>query len=207
MVVTFLNDYFIECIDIIDGHLCDLFNCISTSGYFPESWAHGVLIPLHKNGSISDVNNYRVITFVSCFSKLFTTRTVLNKRLEQLCNDDDVISEAQFGFRKGRPTVDAIFILNTKEQNNIKENERLHVLYVDMLKCFESIYRSALWLKLYKCGIKGKLLQIVRDMYENVKSCVKSCSSLSEYFSYSVGLRQGEVMSPILFSLFLEDLP
>jgi len=53
---------------------------------------------------------------------------------------------------------------------------------------------------------KGKLLQTVRDMYENVKSCVKSCSSLSAYFSYSVGLRQWEVMSPILFSLFVEDL-
>ena len=43
-------------------------------------------------------------------------------------------------------------------------------------------------------------------MYNNVKSCVKSFSSFSDYFSYSVGLRQGEVMSPLLFSLFVEDL-
>ena len=114
-----LNDYFIKCIDIIVVHLCDLFNCILTPGYFPESWTHGVIIPLHKKGSISDVNNYRGITLVSCFSKLFTT--ILNKRLEQFCNDNDVISDAQFGFRKGRSTVDAIFILNSIVQNYINE--------------------------------------------------------------------------------------
>jgi len=81
---------------------------------------------------------------------------------------------AQFGFRKGRSTVDAIFILNSIVQNYINENKRLYVVYVDMLKCIDSINRSALWLKLYKCGINGKLLQIVRDMLENVKSCVKA---------------------------------
>ncbi len=59
---------------------------------------------------------------------------------------------------------------------------------------------------MFKSGIQGKLLRIVKDMYANVKSRVKSCSSYSDYFSYAVGLRQGEVMSPILFSLFVEDL-
>ena len=91
-------------------------------------------------------------------------------------------------------------------QHYLNENKRLYVIYVDMLKCFDSIYHNALWLKLFKSGIKGKLLRIVEEMYENVKSCVKSCTSYSDYFRYSVGLRQGEVMSPILFSLFVEDL-
>ena len=74
------------------------------------------------------------------------------------------------------------------------------------MKCFDTIYRNGLWLKLHKYGIQGKLLRIIRDMYENVKSCVKACSSYSDYFKHAVGLRQGEVMSPLLFSLFTEDL-
>jgi hypothetical protein len=75
-----------------------------------------------------------------------------------------------------------------------------------MKKCFDTIYRSALWLKLNKNGIQGKLLRIVRDMYQRVKSCVRNCNNYSEYFEYAVGLKQGEIMSTILYSLFVEDL-
>jgi len=199
-----LNEYFLECSDILSAHLCDVFNGIFVSGFFPDKWTEGVIIPLHKKGSVNDVNNYRGITLVSCFSKLFTT--ILNKRIETFCNENTIISDAQFGFRKGYSTVDAIFILMSIVQNYLNENKRLYVIYVDMLKCFDSIYRNALWLKMFKSGIQGKLLRIVKDMYANVKSRVKSCSSYSDYFSYAVGLRQGEVMSPILFSLFVEDL-
>ena len=75
-----------------------------------------------------------------------------------------------------------------------------------MMKCFDSIYRNGLWLKLYNSGICGNLLRIIRDMYQHVKSRVKLCSNFSDYFVYPVGLRQGEVLSPLLFSIFVEDL-
>jgi hypothetical protein len=118
----------------------------------------------------------------------------------------NTISDAQFGFQKGRSTVDAIFILHSIINHYLYENKRLYVIFVDMMKCFDTIYRNALWLKLHKCGIQGKILRIVRDMYGKVKSCVKSLSTFSDYFSYAIGLRQGEVLSPLLFSLFVEDL-
>lgn len=84
-------------------------------------------------------------------------------------------------------------------QKHLNNNKCLYVVFVDIMKCFDTIYRNGLWLKIYQRGIKGKCLRIVRDMYENVKSCVKSCSSYSDYFKYAVGLRQGKVMSPLLF--------
>ena len=201
---TILNEYFIESSDILCAHLCDLFNHILDSGCYPKTWTEGIIIPIHKKGSISDVNNYRGITLLSCLSKLFTT--VLNKRVEGFCEENNFISDAQFGFRKGYSTTDAIFVLHSLIQNFLFNNKRLYVIFVDMMKCFDSIYRNGLWLKLYKLGLKGKILRIVRDMYTSVKSCVKSCSSYSDYFKYAVGLRQGEVMSPLLFSLFIEDL-
>ena len=137
-------------------------------------------------------------------SKLFTT--LLNKRIEAFCKENDIISDAQFGFRKGRSTVDAIFVLMSIIQNYLCNNKRLYVVFVDMKKSFDSIYRNTLWLKLFKLGIRGKLLRIIRDMYQKFKSCVKCCNSYSDYFEYAVGLRQGEVISPILFSMFVEDL-
>ena len=81
-----LNEYFIECIDILSGHLCDVFNSILTSGFFPEKWTEVIIIPLRKKGPEEDENNYRGITLVSCFSKLFTT--ILNKRIESFCENN-----------------------------------------------------------------------------------------------------------------------
>ena len=137
-------------------------------------------------------------------SKLFTT--ILNNRIETFCVNNDRISDAQFGFKKGHSTVDAMFILLSIVQKHLIEKQRLYVCFVDLKRCFDSINRNALWYKLYKTGIQGRLLRVIRDMYSKVKSCVKQCNSYSEYFEYAVGLRQGEVISPILVSLFMEDL-
>jgi hypothetical protein len=83
-----LNEYFIESIDILGCHICDIFNCILDSGFFPESWTEGVIIPLHKKGDVNNVNNYRGITLVSCLSKLFTT--ILNKRIMDYCEQNNL---------------------------------------------------------------------------------------------------------------------
>lgn len=199
-----MNEYLIDSIDIIGSHLCDIFNAILNSGFFPEKWMEGVIVPLHKKGDKNDVNNYRGITLVSCLSKLFTT--ILNDRITTFCDKNNVISDAQFGFRKGRSTIDALYILSSIVQNYIFQKKRLYCVFIDLSKCFDTIYRNALWMKLFKSGIQGKILRIIKDMYQKVKSCVRSCNTYSDYFEYAVGLRQGEIMSPMLFSLFVEDL-
>ena len=103
------------------------------------------------------MNNYRGITLLSCLSKLFTS--VVNNRLETFCSNFNIISDAQFGFRKGRSTIDAIYILMSLVQKYVNENKRLYVIYVDMMKCFDTVYRNALWLKIYKAGIEGNYLE------------------------------------------------
>ena len=186
------------------SHLCDIYNAILSSGYFPDTWMDGVLIPVFKKGDSDCVKNYRGVTLVSCMSKLFTT--ILNNRIETFCVNNNRISDAQFGFKKGHSTVDATFVLLSLIQKFLNEKKRLYICFVDLKRCFDSINRNALWYKLYNTGIQGKLLRIIRDMYSKVKSCVKQCNSYSDYFEYAVGLRQGEVISPILVSLFMEDI-
>ena len=88
----------------------------------------------------------------------------------------------------------------------MNEKGRLYCAFIDFKKAFDSVYLNGLWFKLYKLGINGKLLTIIRDMYNNVKTCVRNCNSLSDFFECAVGLKQGEVISPLLFSLFIEDL-
>ena len=161
-------------------------------------------MPLFKKGDENDVNNFRGVTLVSCLSKLFTA--VLNKRVNDWSEKYNTVSDAQFGFKKGFCTVDAIYTLHSLIQNLLNNNKRLFCAFVDLRKAFDSVYHNALWLKLYKMGINGKMLRNIHAMYDSVKCCVRHCGSYSDFFEVSVGLKQGETLSPILFSLFIEDL-
>jgi len=129
----------------------------------------------------------------------------VNQRISNWCEENNVISDAQFGFRKGRSTVDAVFILQSIIQKYVNMNKRLYCCFIDMKRCFHSIYLNALWTKLFKYNLDGKMLRIIRSMYQSVKSCVRHCNTYSDYFNFAVGLRQGEIIYPIMFSLFVED--
>jgi hypothetical protein len=103
----------------------------------------GVIVLVHKKGDKTDVNNYRCITLVSCFSKVFTI--ILNKRITSFCENNNAISDAQFRFRNGKPTVDALFILLNIVQHFLNENKILYCVFGDLKKCFDTIYKNALW--------------------------------------------------------------
>ena len=119
--------------------------------------------------------------------------------------ENSVITDAQFGFRPGHSTVDAIFVLQSLINRTLKRKDRLYCCFIDYKKAFDLIDRSSLWSKLIKQGVTGKMLKIIKSLYENVKSCVKYNCHLSNYFNNQIGLFQGEVLSRILYSLYVND--
>ena len=159
---------------------------------------------MYKKNNPDDVNNYRGITLISCLAKIFTG--ILNRRITLVCEQNELLSDAQFGFRSGRSTTDAIFVLSSIIQHYLNQNKRLYCAFIDMRKALDSVYRNGLWFKLGNKGIKGKILRIFQDMYSKIKSCVKHNNIFSYFFDIPVGLLQGEVTSPILYSLFIEDI-
>lgn len=199
-----LNEYFIASVDIFVGHITDVFNKVFDTGHFPDSWTYGYIIPIHKSGDVRAPDNYRGITLLSNFGNLFIN--ISTHRVEKWFDENDILSDCQFGFRKGCSTVDAIFILQNLVEHILSQKLRLHCAFVDLRKAFDSVYRNGLWFKLFHLGIDGKILRIFKAMYSVVKSCVKHCNSFSDFFKISVGLRQGQNNSPVLFALFLEDL-
>ena len=72
-------------------------------------------------------------------------------------------------------------------------------------KASDSVYLNGLWYKLYKKGINGKMLKIIIDMHNQVKAYVRGCNSYSDFFELAIGLKQGEVIPPLLFSFFIGD--
>jgi len=163
-----------------------------------------VILPIYKRGDVSDPNNYRGITLISCFAKLFTG--IINERLKSWAESYDIITDAQFGFKPNCSTADAIFILNALIEKQLHNKHKLFCCYIDYRKAYDVINRGQLWYKMIRSGVDGKLMAIIRSMYNEVKLQVKHMSSLSDLFSSNVGLLQGEITSPIMFSLFVNDI-
>ena len=88
----------------------------------------------------------------------------------------------------------------------LSKGKKLFCAFIDYKKAFDSVNRTALWHKLLDNNIDGKCIKIIHSMYNIAKSCVKTGNTLSEFFSSQAGVRQGENLSPLLFSLFLNDL-
>ena len=104
-----------------------------------------IIVPVPKKGNPNDVNNYRGISLTSIFSKIFSSK--LNKRLSTWANDNDLLNNFQYGFRKNRSTIDCIFVLNCiidKVVNN--EKGKLYCCSVDFKKAFDLVYRNGIWM-------------------------------------------------------------
>ena len=117
-----------------------------------------------------------------------------------------MLNEEQAGFRKTYSTVDHIFTLKLLIDFYLGSKKKLFCAFVDYRKAFDSVNRTYLWGKLLAHNIDGKCFKIIYDMYQKAKSCVKSGNILSNFFTSNLGVRQGENLSPILFSIFLNDL-
>lgn len=182
-----------------------LFNIVFTSGFIPEEWSQGIISPIYKNkGDKASPDNYRGITILSCFGKLFTA--VLNNRLNKYLDSMNILSEEQAGFRKQYSTTDHIFNLKCLIDLYLFRGKKLYCAFIDYKKAFDSINRTYLWQKLISNNIDGKMFKIIHSLYANAKSCVKAGNLKSDSFSSNVGVRQGENLSPVLFSIFLNDL-
>ena len=199
-----INEYFKHAAEILIEPLYVLFNKIFDSRSFPHSWAIGLIIPIHKKGDSDDPNNYRGITLLSCFAKLFTS--ILNARLKTWAEVSGNSSDAQFGFKSNHSTIDAAFILKYLIDRQLMAKKKLYCAFIDLKKAFDSISRLSMWYKMIKCGIDGKLFNVIQSLYANIKLRVKCFNTLSDLYTGDVGLLQGEIMSPFLFSLFLDDI-
>ena len=182
-----------------------LFNLIIDSGIFPSAWNIGVIKPIYKKkGPRNDVDNYRGITLVSCLGKLFTG--VINERFENFLENNKLLGCEQAGFRKNLGTVDHIFSLKTVIDFYLHNKKRLYCCFVDYKKAFDSVDRATLFRKLINLQVDNRIVRLVVNMYKDAKSRVKVGNFVTDTFDCNVGLRQGEIMSPLLFAVYLNDL-
>jgi hypothetical protein len=199
-----LNEYIKSTEHLLLPIYTSLFNNVLNTGYMPNSWLEGFIIPIYKNkGEQTNPENYRPITILSCLGKLFTS--ILNSRLNLFLEENDLLNENQAGFRKGYSTTDHIFLLHTLISILKKSKKKLFCAFIDFAMAFDSVWRIGLWQKLLSTSVNGKFFRVIYNMYNNIKSCIFK-GEASDFFSCENGLRQGENLSPVIFSIFLNDL-
>ena len=138
-----------------------------------------------------------------------TTTSILNERLINYYDKNNIIHRSQIGFRPGFRTSDHIFTLRTlvdKYVNTIKQG-KIYVCFVDSKKAFDSVWHNGFLHNLLSVGIGCNFFNVIKDMYSKTRCCIKLNSSTTGTFNYNRGVRQGCVLSPALFNLFLNDLP
>ena len=182
-----------------------LFNLVFESNAKIEQWAIAILTPILKSGPKMDPSNYRGISILSCLGKLYTA--ILNKRLMKFVIERGILRPEALGFVAGNRTSDAHLVVHSLIQRYChQENRKIFSCFVDFSKAFDTIPRDLLFEKLLKYGINGTFFNNIKTMYTNDNCCIKVGNKLTESFLANQGVKQGCILSPLLFNIFIADI-
>ena len=187
---------------VIARALYPVFRKIWTDECYPEDWMEGTIIKIPKKGDLSNVNNWRGITVLSVPSKIFN-RIIYNRLIVEL---DSTIRKQQAGFRPYRSCVDQICSLRIIIEQSIEFQSPLFVVFIDYQKAFDSINREAIWRALRRRRVPEKITNLIKQGYNGFSCRVLHHNVKSQPFETISGVRQGCLLSPLLFLLVLDDV-
>ena len=172
-------------------------------GEVPLDWRRAIVVPFYKGkGDRKECKNYRGISLLSIPGKVYGRVLIDRVRYET----ENMVGEEQCGFRNGRGCIDQVYVLRQLAERFESKGKDMYVAYMDLEKAYDRIDRSAMWRVLVMYGINGNLLRAIKSFYDGSEACVRVCRQKSDWFSVKVGLRQGCVMSPWLFNLFMDGV-
>jgi len=183
--------------------LCHLFNKSLVNGYFPDAWKIAHIVPIHKKGSRSDVSNYRGISILSSIPKLF--ELIVTNHLT--FHTKQIISTVQHGFTSGRSTSTNLLQFTNFVVDSIESKAQVDAIYFDFSKAFDSINHAIILQKLAAIGFDQKFLRWIDSYLKGRKQYVLLNHVKSTYIHCHSGVPQGSHLGPVIFLLFVNDIP
>ena len=180
----------------------DLFSDIWTNDVIPNDWNKGLIVKLPKKGDLQHCDNWRGIILLSVPSKIFS-RVLLN-RIEGAIYVK--LRQEQVGFRRRKGCTDQIFALRNIIEQSIGWNAPLCISFIYFKNAFDSIHHSTLWKILRHYGLPQKIVDIISILYQNFECSVLMEINQTNSFPVRPGVRQGFILSPILFNIALDDI-
>jgi hypothetical protein len=164
----------------------------------------GVICALFKRGDAHEAKNYRPITLGSTLDKLYNL--IINTRLVEHIEEEQLLHDSQQAFRPGRCTSDNILMLNTVLQGRLSQKQSTYLLFLDIEKAYDTVWRSGLLWQIWQLGIRGKMFRVLAQICNASSSVVSHRGCFSEIYKPGMGWEQGDTLATTMFNIYVNTI-